>query len=96
MGFAFKDRFLTVNIEGVDYTLTHADEAKKAFDNLNDELAKLAKEKNTAEALKVCGKLVDTLFGTGADKKIFAKRKRSLLDYTDLFLFITDEVKKTG
>ena len=95
--FTFRDKNIVVNIAGKTYSFAVQPTLKDKMDEVQQSLAELAKREDDGEAnlevIKICADVLDFILGEGAFEEICKDRDLDLVDYTDLFLFLVNEIK---
>jgi len=98
--FEFKNKNLEVNINGTIYTIYITDnlgdtmqDFSKKMSAMSDDIKK--KKKNNIDAIKMLKGIIDNLLGENAFDNIFKDREETkIMDCTDLFMFLVDEIKE--
>lgn len=95
--FEFRDRTVKLNIAGNAFEIDAAvgeelHEQKTILVNAIKEFQEGKRTRN--ETITIYEEYFNKILGDGAFKKIFAKRVPTIMDCSDLLVFITDEITK--
>lgn len=96
--FNFKSRDFQLNIAGSEFTVVCDDGFRERMSIFQSESIALADQvhegkKTNKDAIELCVRIIDFALGQGAVEKIFNDRSVNLSDFSDIILFIADEVK---